>query len=104
MGLLRLFLALVVAIDHYRIHIIPDADARTQIYLKYLTLWLNPGHAVLLFYVISGFLISYALANKYPPGAHGTICYLESRFTRIYPLYWFMYAVSAFVFAAGAFR
>jgi peptidoglycan/LPS O-acetylase OafA/YrhL len=51
----------------------------------------------MLFYVVSGFLISYALANKYPPGRSGVIAYLKSRFIRIYPLYWFMFAVAVFV-------
>ena len=39
----------------------------------------------MLFYVVSGFLISYALANKYPAGLRGSIAYLQSRFIRYVP-------------------
>lgn len=100
MGLLRLFLALVVAADHYRIHILRNADQATLDFLMPFRLWLNSGYAVFLFFVVSGFLISYALANKYPRDRAGTIAYLQSRFIRIYPLYWFLYLISAVMFAA----
>lgn len=101
MGLLRLFLALVVATDHYRIYILRNADQATLELLAPFSLWLNSGYAVFLFFVVSGFLISYALANKYPPGGEGTVAYLQSRFVRIYPLYWFLYLISAILFAAA---
>ena len=104
MGLLRLVLAFVVALDHYRIHIIPDADHLTQTYLLYLKAGLNAGHAVILFYVISGFLISYALENKYLERQGGMIRYFESRFIRIYPFYWFVFAAVAFVIPTGAYQ
>src|SRR5262249_20099218 len=40
------------------------------------------------FYVVSGFLISFVLHTKYPPGPAGTRAFFWSRFLRIYPLWW----------------
>jgi peptidoglycan/LPS O-acetylase OafA/YrhL len=101
MGMLRLILAFVVAIDHYRIFILPDADGMTQDYLNFLKLGLDAGHAVMLFFLISGFLISYALENKYLGRQGGVIRYFESRFIRIYPFFWFMSALALIVILGG---
>jgi len=56
-------------------------------FMNYLMLGLDAGHAVYLFYIISGFLISYALEKKYNLISGGTIEFYKARFIRIYPLY-----------------
>lgn len=84
MGLLRLFLALVVAQDHYRVNIL---HGEFRPYMDWLKLGLDAGHAVLLFYAISGFLISYALEHKY----RDAVTFWQARFVRIYPLFWALF-------------
>ena len=62
MGLVRLFLALVVAGDHWRVIELPSLSPHMDDHLK---LGFNSGYAVLFFYVISGFLITYTLSRNY---------------------------------------
>jgi peptidoglycan/LPS O-acetylase OafA/YrhL len=52
--------------------------------------WLSlvGGRAVIFFYIISGFLISYALHEEYPATRSGTLAFFRSRFLRIFPLWW----------------
>jgi hypothetical protein len=54
--------------------------------------WLNiiGGRAVIYFYIVSGFLISYALHEKYQPTTAGTLAFFRSRFLRIFPLWWIL--------------
>jgi peptidoglycan/LPS O-acetylase OafA/YrhL len=52
------------------------------------TLGFLGGYSLLFFYVISGFLISTALAEKYSPTPAGTGAFYRSRFVRIFSLYW----------------
>ena len=94
MGLLRLFLAIVVALGHYRITVMNALGERDSPFIFYFQIWLDAGHAVFLFYVISGFLISYGLENKYRLLPQGLYRFYISRFTRIFPLYWFLSAVA----------
>jgi peptidoglycan/LPS O-acetylase OafA/YrhL len=54
----------------------------------YLELGMNAGFAVMFFYIISGFLISTGLSNKYPATGLGTRRFYQSRFIRIFSLYW----------------
>jgi len=103
MGLLRLFLALVVALGHYRIGPMTTMGERDAPYIFYLQLGLDAGHAVMLFYIISGFLISYALENKYSVTRHGRYEFYKSRFIRIYPLYWFLSALAIALTGASYF-
>ena len=63
MGAIRLFLAFVVVIDHVRELVLRPLGLDTGDYIK---IGMNAGHAVMFFYVISGFLISYVLQDKYP--------------------------------------
>lgn len=86
MGFLRLFLALIVAGDHFCI-VVVNGNGFGPCNMSQWT-WLHGGYAVILFYAISGFLISYALAHKYRPTADGTRAFYRSRFVRIFSLYW----------------
>ena len=85
MGAIRLFLAFVVAADHLRVLILRPSGIDL---IEYAKLGFNAGYAVLFFYVISGFLISFVLAEKYANDRAGTLRFYESRFVRIFALYW----------------
>jgi peptidoglycan/LPS O-acetylase OafA/YrhL len=85
MGAIRLFLALVVAVDHLRLIILHPLGIDT---LEYWKLGMNAGFAVMFFYVISGFLMSLVLGGKYEPTAAGTLRFYQNRFVRIFSLYW----------------
>jgi len=54
---------------------------------------LNGGRPVVLFFVVSGFLISYVLDRKYRAGSDLGAFY-RARFLRIYPLWWALCAVA----------
>lgn len=85
MGAIRLFLALVVAVDHLRQSVLHPAGLEVPgIY----ELGVNAGFAVMFFYMISGFLISLVLTQKYPAGLAGSLAFYQSRFIRIFSLYW----------------
>jgi len=88
LGLVRLFLAAVVAVSHFSLYILIPIDPRAAEIVNYLVLGFDAGHAVIFFYVISGFLISYALENKY---RNKTFQFYRSRVTRIFPLFWVLY-------------
>tara|TARA_R110002074_G_C12558458_1_gene667610 strand:+ start:3585 stop:4691 length:1107 start_codon:yes stop_codon:yes gene_type:complete len=98
MGLLRLFLAAAVAIDHFRHTILKPNE---MVFSGYVPFGMNAGHAVMCFYVVSGFLISYALSRKYQ-GAGGTADFYWARFIRIYPLYWALIILYIIINLAGA--
>jgi len=87
-GAIRLFLALVVVIDHWRMMILQPAGLNNL--PQHLELGMNAGFAVMFFYVISGFLISTALREKYAATMTGMLRFYQSRFIRIYSLYWSM--------------
>ena len=93
MGILRLFLALCVATGHYRVIVLGQygSSERDAPFVIYSTLGLDAGHAVFIFYIISGFLISYALENKYK---NETLGFYRARIKRLYPLYLFLAAVT----------
>jgi peptidoglycan/LPS O-acetylase OafA/YrhL len=86
MGFIRLFLALTVAGDHFFLVVLDRNGYGTRGIDQWV--WLNGGFAVMLFYTISGFLISYALAHKYQEAPGGTSAFYRSRFVRIFSLYW----------------
>ena len=94
MGAIRLFLAFVVVIDHIKAIILRPLGVDPG---DYMTLGMNAGHAVMFFYVISGFLISYVLQNKYPATPAGTYRFYKSRAIRIYALYWVVWTLSSIV-------
>ncbi|HEY1857589.1 acyltransferase family protein [Acidocella sp.] len=100
MGLIRLFLALVVVVDHLRILVVSGTAASPDHWIAPAELGLNAGYAVMYFYMVSGFLISYALSHKY---ADGLWAFYKSRFVRIFSLYWPLYVICLFpVGAIGA--
>ena len=82
MGLLRLFLAIVVAVAHLQ---------STIFQVKKIAFWggdhlgINAGVAVMIFYMISGFLISTVIDLKYKN--QGSSLFYFNRFERIFPLY-----------------
>jgi peptidoglycan/LPS O-acetylase OafA/YrhL len=90
MGAIRLFLALVVAIGHLRSIVLGPAGLDVP---GYYTLGMNAGYAVMFFYMISGFLMSMVLSEKYSPTAAGTTDFYRNRFIRIFSLYWPMVIV-----------
>jgi peptidoglycan/LPS O-acetylase OafA/YrhL len=85
MGAIRLFLALVVAFGHFRTIILIPANH--DVWEGY-TLGMNAGYAVMFFYMISGYLMSMVLSEKYAPNVAGTKRFYWARFTRIFSLYW----------------
>jgi peptidoglycan/LPS O-acetylase OafA/YrhL len=98
MGALRLFLALVVVGGHVRLNVLEPAG----IPMSWATTFgFNAGYALMHFYVISGFLISTALAGKYPPDLTGTLAFWRGRFVRIFSLYWPMAAICLLVVPAA---
>jgi peptidoglycan/LPS O-acetylase OafA/YrhL len=100
MGALRLFLALVVVSSHVRNDMLAPLELQMP---WWATLGANGGYAVLEFYIISGFLISTALAKKYPPGRAGLRAFYAGRVVRIFSLYWPI-AVLCLIALPGAWR
>jgi peptidoglycan/LPS O-acetylase OafA/YrhL len=92
MGLVRLFLAFVVAYDHLLMQHFSGSDPVPRIFL----LGMIGPYAVLFFYIISGFLISYAIANKYGTSSEGMKHFYLSRFVRIFSLYWPLLLLATF--------
>lgn len=84
MGLIRLLLALVVVGDHFTVVTLLSTGITKDGIQQWV--YMNAGFAVMFFYVISGFLISYALSNKYAGG--GVADFYKSRLVRIFSLYW----------------
>jgi peptidoglycan/LPS O-acetylase OafA/YrhL len=85
MGVIRLFLACGVFLLHLDEQVLDRAGLRVN------PIWianLIGGRAVIFFYIVSGFLISYVLNSKYPATAAGARAFYRSRFLRIYPLWW----------------
>jgi peptidoglycan/LPS O-acetylase OafA/YrhL len=93
MGALRLFLAFVVVYGHLPAQDFSSTDPISKIFL----LGLNGTTAVLLFYVISGFLISFALSNKYGTSSGGIAHFYAGRVIRIFSLYWPLLLLAALV-------
>lgn len=91
MGVIRLFLAWVVAIDHWRVLVLIPRSAFTDDNIKF---GFNAGYAVMFFYVISGFLITFTLSRNYATDVSGTARFYRNRFVRIYSLYWPMVLLS----------
>ena len=95
MGLVRLFLALTVAVDHWRVWVLWPRDAPNV--AEQFKLGFNAGYAVMFFFVISGFLITYTLSKNYSRDASGTARFYGNRFIRIFSLYWPLVVVALLV-------
>jgi peptidoglycan/LPS O-acetylase OafA/YrhL len=92
-GIFRLFLAWVVAAAHWRI----DALISKPIpFDDHYLLGFNAGYAVMFFYVISGFLITYTLTRNYERNLAGTLKFYQNRFIRIFSLYWPLVLIAFF--------
>jgi peptidoglycan/LPS O-acetylase OafA/YrhL len=91
MGIVRLFLALIVAADHWRVIQLAPLGIEFEDYYK---LGFNAGYAVMFFYVISGFLITFTLTRNYTPDLGGAAAFYRNRFIRIFSLYWPMVLLS----------
>ena len=61
---------------------------------------MNGGYAVMFFFVVSGFLISYVLEEKYDRPS-GIAEFYTARAARIYPLWWALYLIVPFVTGPG---
>jgi peptidoglycan/LPS O-acetylase OafA/YrhL len=85
MGLLRLFLALVVALSHLQNDYLSGYGFAVD---WHWFLGINAGFAVMWFYMISGFLISMVLEKKYPRSVAGILSFYAARIVRIFSLYW----------------
>jgi peptidoglycan/LPS O-acetylase OafA/YrhL len=91
MGAIRLFLAYGVLLGH-------ECGLAVDRGLTCDSSWafnVIGGRAVIFFYIVSGFLMSYVLDRKYPATRTGTYQFFQSRFLRIYPLWWAVVAFSA---------
>ena len=85
MGLVRLFLAWVVAADHWSVFILRPQSIFLDDEFK---IGFNSGYAVMFFYMVSGFLITYTLTRNYDRDLRGTFKFYKNRFIRIFSLYW----------------
>jgi peptidoglycan/LPS O-acetylase OafA/YrhL len=85
MGLIRLWLALCVAGAHANMFILAPKKVG---YWPVLTGYIGGAFSVVLFFIISGFLISTVLRTKYSVGWSGTRDFYFRRASRILVLYW----------------
>ena len=61
--------------------------------------YLGIGHiSVMAFFVLSGYVITWVMNNKYPSNGTGARAFLMGRFIRIYPLYWTIITIIAIIF------
>ena len=97
MGLVRLFLALVVAADHWWVIVLVPMGIAPEDSYKF---GFNNGYAVMFFYVISGFLITYTLRRNYRHDLGGMAAFYRNRFIRIFSLYWPL-VILTFILIAG---
>jgi len=97
MGAIRLFLALVVVAGHWQVTVLLGRGA--YIPEEYL-LGFNAGYAVMFFYIISGFLITFTLTKNYDMSLRGHARFYGNRFIRIFSLYWPL-AIISFAVTGG---
>jgi peptidoglycan/LPS O-acetylase OafA/YrhL len=95
LGLVRLFLAWVVAADHWSVFVLRPQSVFIDDVYKF---GFNSGYAVMFFYVISGFLITYTLTRNYDGDLHGVFKFYKNRFIRIFSLYWPLVVLTFLVF------
>jgi peptidoglycan/LPS O-acetylase OafA/YrhL len=98
MGLVRLWLALCVSTAHIQVFTFPDFAGAEHLFFN-----LGGNRAVILFFTVSGFLMSFVLDRKYS-GRGGTLEFYRARFLRIYPLWWAMIAITLVVFGLEPLR
>jgi peptidoglycan/LPS O-acetylase OafA/YrhL len=99
LGSIRLFLALAVLSTHSANFFFAELGHAAED----LPFGINGGRAVMMFFTVSGFLMSYVLGDKYDrPG--GTLAFYRARFLRIYPLWWAMLLIVVPLFGAAWLR
>lgn len=96
MGVIRILLALIVAGDHFAVINLQRAGLTRDGIQQWV--YMSAGYAVMFFYVISGFLISYALSNKYTSSETGITDFFKSRIIRIFSLYWPLLLINSIFF------
>ena len=97
MGAIRLFLALVVVAGHWQALVLRGRG--TYVPEEYL-LGFNAGYAVMFFYIVSGFLITFTLTKNYDMSPRGYARFYVNRFIRIFSLYWPL-AIISFAVTGG---
>jgi peptidoglycan/LPS O-acetylase OafA/YrhL len=95
MGLVRLFLAWVVVADHWQLTALGPRSITIPDYFEF---GFNSGYAVMFFYIVSGFLITYTLSRNYTADPGGAARFYRNRFIRIFSLYWPVLALTLVVF------
>jgi len=83
MGVLRLFLAFSVLVNHLGLHF-TERSTLSREHLHTVT----GGHAVFAFFIISGFYMSLIINEKYAALPDGTRRFYLNRILRIYPSYY----------------
>ena len=83
MGLIRLFLAWVVAADHWSVFVLRPHSVFLDDNYKF---GFNSGYAVMFFYIVSGFLITYTLTRNYDRNLPGACKFYRNPFIRIFSL------------------
>jgi peptidoglycan/LPS O-acetylase OafA/YrhL len=88
-------LAWVVAADHWSVFVLrPHSVFLDDVY----KLGFNSGYAVMFFYMVSGFLITYTLSRNYNRDLHGNFKFYKNRFIRIFSLYWPLVVLTFVIF------
>ena len=100
MGIIRLFLALVVVTAHFQQMVTRpnNLDPAPEIF----SLGFHSAYAVLFFYIISGFLITFTLTRNYVGQPGGTSKFYKNRAVRIFSLYWPLMILSMFLVPGAA--
>lgn len=95
MGLIRISLALIVVYGHFQLFVLNAQKVQIN---PYFFFGMNAGFAVMYFYIVSGFLISYVLSKKYKDSIS---LFYRNRFVRIFSLYWPVYLLIILVVLPG---
>ncbi len=102
---LRATAALLVLLDHSRDAYFPDLGVAYQngVFLKLFYFITNRGHeAVVIFFVLSGFLIGGSLTDSIQRGSFDLVRYLVARFSRIFIVYFPALVITEGVFLFGS--
>ncbi len=75
----------MVAADHWRVIVL---QPQSILFDDAYKLGFNAGYAVMFFYMVSGFLITFTLTRNYDRDLRGTFKFYKNRFIRIFSLYW----------------
>ena len=94
LGFFRLIMSLWVIDQHYKWSITTIQPFIVNRLGRENFAYIGLGHAaVMSFFVLSGYVITWVLQNKYPTDRLGIKAFFVGRFLRIYPLYWVILTV-----------